>query len=112
MPTKAKTFIVEGPNWKTEVSVEVEDHDDRSIIFEAATRGMEKQLNELEDNNSFDIGPIVILREKGKKKTSEKFVNAYICLNNCGMYKMAEGLRSNYKNATGNDLSLDSDGIS
>ena len=119
MATKLKTYYVEGPNWENEVQIDPAqyDGDERMLMLEIATLGIEKQLGDTgeEGEVSFDVGPLLIVREKTKSKkkpVKEAFVNSYICLLNCGQYKIGEALRENYKKASGQDLRLDENGVS
>lgn len=103
------TFYIEGPDWASEVEVDTELFDDeRAQLFEAGTRALEKRLA---DNEDLNLGAIILIK-KGKKNAKEAMVNTYICLNNAAQYKLAETLRKNFKESTGQDLSLDDVGYS
>lgn len=105
---KMLNFYVEGPDWSHTVSVDPEVFDDeRSQIIEAASAGVEKQINA----DEFNLGAIVIVK-KTKSTKKEALVNAYICLINVGRYKLAENLRQNFKKSSGQDLAEDKIGYS
>jgi len=110
MMTREKTtFYIEGPDWINEVEIDTSlFDDDRSQLLEAGTMALEKQLKISEDMN---LGAIILIR-KGRKNAKEAMVNSYICLNNAGQYKIAENLRVTFKDATGQDLSVDAEGFS
>jgi len=72
-------------------------------LFEAGTKAIEQ---EMERTENFNIGAMLIVK-KSKKTRTEKFVSAYVCLNNAAQYSLAEDLRKNYKKQTGNDLAVD-----
>jgi hypothetical protein len=106
--TKMMSFYVEGPDWGHSVSIDPElFFDERSQIIEAATAGVEKQI----DADEFNLGAIVIVK-KNKTVKKEALVNAYLCLVNIGKYKMAEDLRANFKKSSGQDLAEDKNGYS
>lgn len=107
---KKTTFYVEGPDWNTEVEIDTTIFEDEaSQLFEAGTKSIEKRLIETTDVN---IGAILLIKKGSEKTSKEALVNAYICLNNASQYKLAEMLRKNYKDSTGNDLSIDGQGYS
>jgi hypothetical protein len=106
--TKMLSFYVEGPDWGHTVSVDPELFDnERAQIIEAATVGVEKQIN----SEEFNLGAIVIVK-KTKTAKKEALVNAYLCLVNVGKYKLAEDLRANFKKNSGQDLAEDKTGYS
>jgi hypothetical protein len=101
------TFYVEGPDWTEEIIVDVDIFDDEaSQLFEAGTKAIEKQVNEKDELN---VGALLLIK-KGKKTSKEAMVNAYICLNNAAQYDLAEKLKKNFLEASGQDLSLDEPG--
>jgi len=109
---KKITFQIEGPDWVSEAVVDTSIfEDERSQIFEAATRGLEYQIK---NSDHVNVGAIILVR-KGKKltkTTKEAMVNSYICLNNAAQYEIAETLRKNFKKTTGQDLAIDQVGYS
>jgi hypothetical protein len=107
--TKNVTYYVEGPDWVQTVSLDTNAFDTEEVqIIEAGTRAIEQ---EMEKTDNFNIGAMLVIR-KSKKAKTEKFVNAYLCLNNAAQYSLAEDLRKNYKAQTGNDLAVDDMGMS
>ena len=105
---KMLNFYVEGPDWSHMVRVDPEIfEDERAQMIEAATAGVEKQVNAEE----FNLGAIVIVK-KTKLAKKEALVNAYICLINIGRYSLAENLRNNFKKSSGQDLAEDKIGYS
>jgi hypothetical protein len=96
--TKMMSFYVEGPDWGHTVSIDPELFDnERAQIMEAASSGVEKQIDSV---------------KKNKTSKKEALVNAYLCLVNIGKYKMAEDLRANFKKSSGQDLAEDKTGYS
>ena len=107
--TGMATYYVEGPNWTRKVDIDTDVFDTfESQLFEAASQAIEKEIAE---STNFDLGAILIVK-KNKKAEKELLVNAYICLNNLGKYQLAETLRKNYKEQTGQDLAADKIGYS
>lgn len=104
------TFYVEGPDWAVEVDVDTDIHDtERSQLIEAGTLAIEKQVKE---DCALKIGAAVIVK-KSKNAKKGAFVNAYLCLNNASMFKVAENLRETFKKESkGNDLAVDTEGFS
>jgi hypothetical protein len=101
------TFYVEGPDWTEEVAVDVDIFEDEaSQLFEAGTKAIEKRVKE---NPELNVGALLLVK-KGKKTNREAMVNAYICLNNASQYDLAQKLKKNFLDASGQDLSLDKDG--
>ena len=101
------TFYIEGPDWTEEIAVDVDIFEDEvSQLFEAGTKAIEKRVKE---NTELNVGALLLIK-KEKKTNKEAMVNAYICLNNAAQYALAESLRENFKNASGQDLSLDTVG--
>lgn len=106
--TKMMSFYVEGPDWGHTVSIDPELFDnERAQIIEAASAGIEKQV----ESDEFNLGAIVIVK-KNKTSKKEALVNAYLCLVNIGKYKLAEDLRTNFKKNSGQDLAEDNTGYS
>jgi hypothetical protein len=106
--TKMVSYYVEGPDWSQNVSLDSDAFDTENVqIIEAGTRAIEQEMKKTEN---FNIGALLIVK-KGKKVKGEKLVNAYICLNNAAQYELAEDLRKNFKEQTGQDLAIDA-GIS
>jgi hypothetical protein len=106
---KSMTFYVEGPDWEQNVSVDPTVCDDeRSQLFEAATRAVEKQIK---SSDVLNVGAILLVR-KSKTAKKEAMVNAYICLVNAGQHILAENLRMNFKTQSGTDLAMDENGYS
>ena len=65
MVDKLIKFNIEGPDWKQDVQVDPEIFDsERDLYIEAASRGIEKQIEVKELN----LGPIVIVRRDRSKK--------------------------------------------
>lgn len=107
--TKTLTFYVEGPDWGQTVQVNPEAFDTEDAqLFEAATRAIEQ---ELKSPDTFNIGALLIVK-KSKRAKTESLVNSYICLNNAAQYELAEDLRKNFKEKTGQDIATDESGIS
>jgi len=107
--TKLTTFFVEGPDWEQTVSVDTELCDgERAQLFEAATRAVEKQM---EETDTLNVGAILLVK-KSKAAKKEAMVNAYICLLNASKHTLAENLRENFKKETGQDLAADQNGYS
>ena len=107
--TKMVNYNVEGPDWTHSVSLDAEIFEtEQEQLFEAATRAIEK---EMKSPDTFNIGALLIVR-KGKSTKNDKLVNSYICLNNAGLYHLAEDLRKNFKKQTGQDIATDTTGIS
>lgn len=107
--TKTVTYYVEGPDWEQVVQVDPNAFDTLNAqIFEAATKAVEQ---ELKTPDNFNIGALLIVK-KSKKAKAEHLVNAYICLNNAAQYSLAEDLRKNFKERTGQDIAADETGIS
>ena len=105
---KKITYKVEGPDWNTEVELDTEVFEtEAEQLFEAGTRAIENTLRESAEMN---IGAIILI--KRQKSTREAMVNAYICLNNAGQHVLAERLRENFKNSSGQDLAVDEVGYS
>ena len=105
---KTITFAVEGPDWEHEVPIDpTMFEDERSQLFEAATKGLEQQMKV---GAHLNVGAIILVRKARTKK--EAMVNAYICLSNIGQYELAESLRLNFKKKTGQDLAADTLGYS
>lgn len=105
---KMMSFYTEGPDWSHTVSIDPEIFDDeRAQLIEAATIGVQKQMKE----DDFNLGAIVIVK-KSKSSKKEALVNAYLCLVNLGQYDLAENLRKNFKNSSGQDLAEDKNGYS
>ena len=103
------TYHVEGTDWNTDVELDAEIFEtEKEQIFEAATRALEIRMA---DNEELSIGAIILVKKQRSPK--EAMVNAYICLNNAGKYKLAEELRENFKKSSGGqDLALDETGYS
>lgn len=107
--TKTLTYYVEGPDWEQVVHVNPDAFDTLPAqLFEAATKAIEQ---ELKTPDTFNIGALLIVK-KSKKSKVENLVNSYICLNNAAQYSVAEDLRKNFKEKTGQDLAADETGIS
>ena len=104
------TFCVEGPGWKETVSIDTDIFPEESMqLFEAATIAIENNFKLY--GQKFKLGPMVQIKEKsGKKRTA--LVNAYMCLNNAGKPALAERLNRKFKEAEGQDLSIDDAGYS
>lgn len=106
--TKMMSFYTEGPDWSHTVSIDPEIFDDeRAQLIEAASLGVQKQMKE----DDFNLGAIVIVK-KSKSSKKEALVNAYLCLVNLGQYDLAENLRKNFKQSSGQDLAEDKTGYS
>ncbi len=104
---KAK-FHVEGVDWETDIELDTQIFEtDGEQLFEAGTRAIEFVLKE---KNNINMGAILLIKKNKSRK--EAMVNTYICLNNAGQYKLAEELRKNFKNQSGQDLALDETGYS
>lgn len=102
------SYYVEGPDWGQNVSLNTDAFDtEESQVLEAGTRAIEQEMKK---SDNFNIGAMLIVK-KGKRVKGEKFVNAYVCLNNAAQYALAEDLRKNFKAQTGQDLAIDA-GIS
>ena len=72
------SFYVEGPDWGHTVSIDPELFDnERAQIMEAASSGVEKQI----DSDEFNLGAIVMVK-KNKSSKKEALVNASLCLVN------------------------------
>ncbi len=107
--TKTMNFYVEGPDWVQNVSVDPELlESERDRLIEAATLGIEKQIEKAE---SLNIGAILLVK-RSKTSKKEAMVNAYLCLVNAGHYKLAETLREDFKKNSGQDLAQDTNGFS
>lgn len=107
--TKMMNFYVEGPDWDHTVSLDPTLFDDeRAQVIEAASLAIEKQMRDADDLN---LGAIIIVK-RSKSAKKEALVNAYLCLVNVGQYKLAEELRKNFKNSSGQDLAEDKMGYS
>ena len=107
--SKDNTFTVEGPDWRREVEVNSDIYTDEIETFiEAGTLGIE---SEWKARSEIKLGPIVIVKKK-KGNSKEAMVNAYKCLINASQFKLAEKLRGEYKDQTGQDLALDETGVS
>jgi len=107
--TGMATYYVEGPNWSRKVDIDTEVFDTfEAQLFEAGSQAVEKEMGE---SDNFDLGAILIIK-KNKKSAKELLVNAYICLNNVGKFQLAETLRKNFKEQTGQDLAVDEIGYS
>lgn len=104
-------YTVRGPQWSETVTVDESDFsDDRSKYIEVATRGIESQWKSA--GKKFKLGPIVEVKQK-TKNGSTVIVNSYLCLLNSSIptaQSLAEMLRKNYQEETGQDLKLDESG--
>lgn len=105
------TFSIRGPQWVEIVSVDPTDFsDDRSKYIEVATRGIESQWKSA--GKKFKLGPIVEVKQKTTNGPTV-IVNSYLCLLNSSIptaQSLAEMLRKNYQEETGQDLKLDESG--
>ena len=105
--TNTISYYVEGPDWEQTVTLDTEIFEtEEEQLFEAASRAIEK---EIANSDNFNLGPIIIVK-KSKRSQKESLVNSYICLNNIGQQILAEDLRKNFKNQTGQDLANDQKG--